>query len=269
MRGKPSKNQQVPNLPGNPAASKKARKDRQFVAVKGKEEVLPTVKPNVAETPEEHEIQTKPAAPPTTKVFVEPSVSESEEARRTAYVEKQVMPWLIEHLRVRTVCLQVFPAVQATIFAAYAYEHEHDPAIAWFGICVCLAFFLMDSRNRSVFRRLHGVARRLSEQYVLGVETDGVHGGAIQLIDEGYFKGSINGNQRGLGDRAYGALKGLGSHTMALLVMIAFALAAWCSMLIRYPSGSFIRHTPMSPPAPLRSDSISKTSQPPKYGAVR
>lgn len=135
---------------------------------------------------------------------------------RAAYVEKQVLPWLTEHLKMRAVGFQVFPAVQAAIFIAYG--QVRHAAIPFLGMAVCVSFLLWDFRNISVFRRLHKLAVEVFEDEFLCAhpELRGLHAGQDKIIGDGLGKSG-----------PIGVLANLGSHSVALGLMVFAALAVW------------------------------------------
>lgn len=139
-----------------------------------------------------------------------------------SYVEKQIIPWLTEHLRMRSVGFQVFPAVQATVFIAYG--QLQDQSIPILGLVLCIVFVLWDVRNINIFIRLHRLAQELQEDKLLEGKMDGLHAGATTIIQEGLFQ--------------YGFRKvfsNLGSHTVAIFLMVFATMVLWARFLITGP----------------------------------
>jgi hypothetical protein len=94
-----------------------------------------------------------------------------------------------------------------------------------------LAFVLWDIRNILIFRRLHQVAWDVCEKAVLLGRTDGVHGGGITIIDQGFGKKVVLEESRNDVQVRLGFLRNLGSHTVAIFLMIAMAIAVWITII--------------------------------------
>jgi hypothetical protein len=147
-----------------------------------------------------------------------PATEDADKVRRE-YVEKQVVPWLIAHLQMRSTGLQVFVAIQgALLYAFAATSHWALPVI---GLTGCLSFGLWDARNRDVFTRLHALAEVIVDRPLFGVADDGYakDGFHVQALGTLSRSGTLNPQ--------VARTSGLVSHTWAIRIMIYTAAFIW------------------------------------------
>ena len=154
------------------------------------------------------------------------STSEPNELRSTSsspdageYYSKQVMPWLIEHLRMRSTGLQFFSAIQGGLLVGWsAHHHWSIPIVA---LISCLSFHLWDLRVRHVLRSLVALGDRLVDQPRFGLAEDG-------HARDGVFAFAVRTRRRiSVGTR----VKTEGSHTSAINVLLVGAVVLWLVIL--------------------------------------
>ena len=97
---------------------------------------------------------------------------------RLEYFQKHALPWQIEHMKMRSIGLQVFIPTQGVFLGAWGYSKLS--LIPWLAIASCLCWFLWDQRIRFVIGRVHEWGRELADRQLFpldqqGRPTDGVH----------------------------------------------------------------------------------------------
>lgn len=137
---------------------------------------------------------------------------EDNDKLRREYVEKQVIPWLLAHLQMRSVGLQVFVAIQGALMVGYSVTQSIPIIIL--GVAMCISFFSWDLRNRDVFSRLNKLASENCDALIFGVDEngralDGLHTQAVKTLKR---------SKRFLG---------FGSHSMAIRIVIISATICW------------------------------------------
>jgi hypothetical protein len=89
------------------------------------------------------------------------------EEKKIKYFEKNAIPYLLAHLNMRSLGLQIFTAVQGALMLAWATKPNIFFAVV--GFAGCLSFFLWDSRNRYIFNRLHELGEEVQDKPIFGV----------------------------------------------------------------------------------------------------
>ena len=135
------------------------------------------------------------------------------------YIERQVIPWLLAHIQMRGVGLQVFVAIQGALM--YAHSSTHSLPIVILGLVMCLSFISWDIRNRDVFGRLHKLASDHCDSFVFGLgidglPLDGLHTQAIKTLSK---------------SRNFSAF---GSHTAAIRLIVSAAIFCWGLFVFRH-----------------------------------
>ena len=145
----------------------------------------------------------------------------------TSYVEKQIIPWLISHLQMRSIGLQVFLALQSALIVCFVQYHLQKPTVFLIpaaGLIGCLAWWCWDTRNRDVFKRLHRLgAAMIDDDLFKGrcykdgdtSKMEGLHQRGVKSIEE---SGRIDGWP--------------GSHTGAIRIVIFSFVIIWTAILL-------------------------------------
>lgn len=151
-------------------------------------------------------------------------MQQAESQLKREYVERQVIPWMIAHLQMRSTGLQVFVAVQGALL--YGFASTKFWGVSVLGLASCLSFALWDARNRDVFRRLHHLAEVAVDRSIFGEgptgkATEGLH---VQALGTLAASGSAN--------PTLGRSGGFGSHTWAIRIMILTSAVIWIVQIV-------------------------------------
>jgi hypothetical protein len=147
---------------------------------------------------------------------MEPTPTESKSSERIAYFEKHAIPWLLEHIKMRSIGLQIFTAIQGALMLGWS-THPSWP-LPLLGLASCLSFYLWDSRNRYVFRSLHRMGEEIVDRHVFGAGRDGR---ALRGVHK-FFTDALASS-----GRSWPRLADFASHTWAIRIMLIVATLAW------------------------------------------
>jgi hypothetical protein len=157
----------------------------------------------------------------------EPTPSE-----KIVYFEKHAIPWLLEHIKMRTTGLQIFTATQGALMLGWSTSRSWP--LVLMGLASCLSFFLWDSRNRYVFRNLHQMGEEIVDRHIFGTGADGHAKRGVHH----FFVNALASSGRRLPRSA-----GLASHTWAIRIMLIVSMLAWFLLIVtqvlRYPGFRF------------------------------
>jgi hypothetical protein len=164
-----------------------------------------------------------------------------DEKRRLDYFREHVVPWQMEHIKLRAIGLQFFIPVQGVLFGAWHVSKLW--VVAVFGIISCISIFLWDERNRYIIGRVHHWGQQFADKVVEGVGEHGVYHTFGALLERS------------------GHFRALRSHTVAIRLLLVSTVLLWVLLLTGVASPS-----PNAAPSPPQSSGVVAT-QPASQGA--
>lgn len=143
------------------------------------------------------------------------------------YSEKHVMPWLIEHIKLRALGFQIFSAIQGALAVAAANLMNDNQETLWpiaaIGLSSCISFWIWDKRNRFVFRFIHKLLNEEIEKKMFTPTMQGIHGLTMNLQGE---------HEKRLGLPTFGEVGSYQSHTMAMKIVNLACVFMWISIIV-------------------------------------
>lgn len=127
------------------------------------------------------------------------------------YFKDNAIPWMVDHLKMRGIGLQVFIAGHGVLLVGWiGSRHWLIPCL---GLLTCVSFHLWDLRIRKMLWELLGLGERLVDQPRFGVDPT-----EPQAANDGVYK-TIRAMRNSPWKK--------GSHTLAIQIFLAGVGALW------------------------------------------
>lgn len=144
-----------------------------------------------------------------------------EDKLKLEYFQKHALPFLLEHIKLRAIGIQVFIPIQGVLFGAWHFSQL--PFIAWFGIASCIYLFLWDERIRFIASKVHEWGRHLADRHFFTLDKDGNPTDGVHVVFGGTLRDS---------GRIMPPFRAWKSHTVAIRFLLLTATVTWILVLL-------------------------------------